>query len=62
MLKTGRCQGTEGLGVSGIDLFKPNLNAKCLVGGSLLYAPSQGVIRLPGTFVSPWHWAWFLVR
>ena len=61
MLKTGRCQGTEGLGVSGLDLFKPNLDAKCLVGGSLLYSPSQGVIRLPGTFVSPWHWAWFLV-
>jgi hypothetical protein len=19
------------------------------------------MIRLPGTFVSPWHWAWFLV-
>ena len=61
MLKTGRCQSTEGLGVSGIDLFKPNLDAKCFVGGSLLYSPSQGVIRLPGTFVSPWHWAWFLV-
>ena len=61
MLKTGRCEGTQGLGASGIDLFKPNLDAKCLVGGSLLYSPSQGVIRLPGTFVSPWHWAWFLV-
>jgi hypothetical protein len=61
MLKTGRCKGTEGLGASGLDLFKPNLDAKCLVGGSLLYSPSQGVIRLPGTFVSPWHWAWFLV-
>ena len=61
MLKTGRCKGTEGLGMSGLELFKPNLDARCLVGGSLLYSPSQGVIRLPGTFSSPWHWAWFLV-
>ncbi|MGK7955724.1 MAG: hormogonium polysaccharide biosynthesis protein HpsL [Crocosphaera sp.] len=59
MLKTGRCKGTDHL--TGIDLFKPKLHAKCLVGGSLLYAPSQGQIRLPGTFVSPWHWGWFLV-
>ncbi len=59
MLKTGRCKGTDHL--TGIDLFKPKLEAKCLVGGSLLYSPSQGQIRLPGTFVSPWHWAWFLV-
>lgn len=59
MLKTGRCQGTNHL--SGEQLFKPRLDAKCLVGGSLLYSPSQGQIRLPGTFVSPWHWSWFLV-
>ncbi|MDJ0658967.1 MAG: hormogonium polysaccharide biosynthesis protein HpsL [Crocosphaera sp.] len=59
MLKTGRCAGTDHL--TGEDLFKPKLDAKCFVGGSLLYAPSQGQIRLPGTFVSPWHWAWFLV-
>ncbi|ACB49603.1 unknown [Crocosphaera subtropica ATCC 51142] len=59
MLKTGRCAGTDHL--VGEDLFKPKLDAKCFVGGSLLYAPSQGQIRLPGTFVSPWHWAWFLV-
>ncbi|HAC64757.1 MAG TPA: hypothetical protein DCF68_14785 [Cyanothece sp. UBA12306] len=58
-LKTGRCAGTDHL--SGVELFKPRLEAKCLVGGSLLYSPSQGQIRLPGTFVSPWHWAWFLV-
>lgn len=61
MLKTGRCRGTEALDLTGVDLFKPNLDAKCLVGGSLLYSPSQGQIRLPGTFVSPWHWSWFLV-
>jgi hypothetical protein len=59
MLKTGRCVGTRDM--AGIDLFKPNLDAKCLVGGAVLYSPQQGQIRLPGTFVSPWHWAWFLV-
>ncbi|MEA5511464.1 hormogonium polysaccharide biosynthesis protein HpsL [Crocosphaera sp. UHCC 0190] len=59
MLKTGRCRGTDYL--TGLKLFQPQLTAKCLVGGSLLYSPSQGQIRLPGTFVSPWHWAWFLI-
>jgi hypothetical protein len=59
MLATGRCVGTRG--AVGVDLFKASLQAKCLVGGSLLYSPDQGQIRLPGTFVSPWHWAWFLI-
>ncbi|MBF2022013.1 MAG: hypothetical protein IGR93_18445 [Hydrococcus sp. C42_A2020_068] len=59
MLKTGRCVGTRNL--MGNDLFKPTVEAKCLVGGALLYSPQVGQIRLPGTFVSPWHWAWFLV-
>jgi hypothetical protein len=59
MLRTGRCVGTRNL--TGLELFKPTLEAKCLVGGALLYSPAQGQIRLPGTFVSPWHWAWFLV-
>ena len=59
MLATGICQGTRG--ALGGDLFRASLEAKCLVGGSLLYSPSQGQIRLPGTFVSPWHWAWFLI-
>jgi len=58
-LSSGRCQGTRGK--SGEDLFKANLDARCLVGGSLLFSPDEGVIRLPGTFVSPWHWAWFLI-
>lgn len=58
MLLTGRCQGTVG---EGADLFKASLEARCLVGGSLLYAPSQGQIRLPGTFVAPWQWGWFLI-
>jgi len=59
MLLSGRCAGTDHL--TGEGLFKATLDAKCLVGGSLLYSPSQGVIRLPGTFVSPWHWSWFLI-
>lgn len=58
MLKTGRCQATTG---TGDELFKASLEYKCLAGGALLYTPQQGQIRLPGTFVSPWHWAWFLV-
>ena len=31
------------------------------MGGSLLYTPSHGQIRLPGTFVAPWQWGWFLI-
>jgi hypothetical protein len=27
----------------------------------LLYNPNRDLIRLPGTFVSPWQWSWFLV-
>ncbi|MEC4805217.1 MAG: hormogonium polysaccharide biosynthesis protein HpsL [Jaaginema sp. PMC 1079.18] len=60
LLRSGICPSTEALGVTGDDLFKASLDAKCLVGGALTYTPSQGQIRLPGTFVSPWHWAWFL--
>ncbi|MGL5873483.1 MAG: hormogonium polysaccharide biosynthesis protein HpsL [Xenococcaceae cyanobacterium] len=58
-LASGRCTGTTG--ASGGDLFKTSIEARCFVGGALLYTPEQGVIRLPGTFVSPWHWAWFLI-
>jgi hypothetical protein len=58
-LLSGKCVGTRGL--TGSALFKATLEARCLVGGALLYSPEQGVIRLPGTFVSPWHWAWFLI-
>ena len=60
MLKTGRCASNSELGASGSGLFRASLKGKCLVGGSLLYSPEQNSIRLPGTFVSPWHWAWFL--
>jgi len=58
-LASGRCQGTDHL--TGDDLFKATLDAKCLVGGSLVFSPSQNMIRLPGTFVAPWQWAWFLI-
>ncbi|MDB9526579.1 hormogonium polysaccharide biosynthesis protein HpsL [Oscillatoria sp. CS-180] len=58
MLKTGYCQGTIG---TGDELFKASLDSRCLVGGALLYAPAQGQIRLPGTFVAPWQWGWFLI-
>lgn len=59
MLLTGICEGTSD--ASGADLFKASIGARCLVGGSLLYSPSQGVVRLPGTFVAPWQWGWFLI-
>ena len=58
MLRLGICQGTVG---SGEDLFKASLEARCFVGGSLLYSPEQGQIRLPGTFNAPWQWGWFLI-
>ncbi len=59
MLSIGICPGTRGL--VGSDLFKATLDAKCLVGGSLVFSPEVGIIRLPGTFVAPWQWAWFLI-
>lgn len=59
LLYTGKCQGTRGL--VGDDLFKATLDAKCLVGGSLVYSPEVNMVRLPGTFVAPWQWAWFLI-
>jgi len=42
-------------------LLKANLQRKCLVGGALGYFPAENFIRLPGTFVAPWQWAWFLI-
>jgi hypothetical protein len=59
LLVTGACQGTDHL--SGEALFRATIDARCFVGGSLVYSPSQGVQRLPGTFVAPWQWAWFLI-
>lgn len=59
LLLTGVCEGTRN--AVGADLFKATLDARCYFGGSLLYSPDEGVIRLPGTFVAPWQWAWFLI-
>ncbi len=58
MLKTGYCAGTSGVGA---EMFRASLGARCFVGGSLLYSPEVGQIRLPGTFVAPWQWGWFLI-
>ncbi|MGK7932938.1 MAG: hypothetical protein AB4041_16120 [Microcystaceae cyanobacterium] len=62
-LVTGICPGNVNL-PNPIDT-KATLQARCFVGGSLLYnptfQPNQYFQRLPGTFVSPWQWAWFLV-
>lgn len=59
MLSSGRCEGTDHL--VGDALFRATLDARCFVGGSLVWSPSQNMIRLPGTFVAPWQWAWFLI-
>ncbi|TAD82798.1 MAG: hypothetical protein EA000_16675 [Oscillatoriales cyanobacterium] len=58
-LLTGRCIGTDHL--EGSDLFKATIDARCFVGGSLVWSPSQNMVRLPGTFVAPWQWAWYLI-
>jgi hypothetical protein len=59
LLTTGICTGNANL--PGPLALRPNLQAHCFVGGSLLYNPSKGFLRLPGTFVAPWQWAWFLI-
>ncbi|MGB8686152.1 MAG: hormogonium polysaccharide biosynthesis protein HpsL [Microcoleus sp.] len=59
LLKSGRCAGTRGM--SGVELYKATLQARCFVGGSLVFSPEVKFIRLPGTFVAPWQWAWFLI-
>ena len=58
-LQQGICPGSA-------DLAEPinrkaSLLARCFVGGSLLYNPGGSLIRLPGTFVAPWQWGWFLI-
>ena len=58
MLEVGICQGTRG--VVGGALFKATLDARCFIGGSLVFSPGF-MIRLPGTFVAPWQWGWFLI-
>lgn len=59
LLVNGVCPGNTAL--PDPANVKASLQAQCFVGGSLLYNPSEGMIRLPGTFVAPWQWAWFLV-
>ncbi|MBO3459817.1 hormogonium polysaccharide biosynthesis protein HpsL [Aetokthonos hydrillicola Thurmond2011] len=59
LLLKGTCQGTRNL--EGAALFKASIAARCFIGGSLVYSPEQNMIRLPGTFVAPWQWAWFLI-
>ncbi|MEL4898199.1 hypothetical protein [Crocosphaera sp. Alani8] len=59
LLVNGICPGS-------VDLPAPSntsasLRAQCFVGGSLLFNPGRNLIRLPGTFVAPWQWAWFLI-
>lgn len=57
---------TQGICDGNVNLPEPafrrvTLQARCFVGGSLLYNPQLKLISLPGTFVAPWQWAWFLV-
>jgi len=59
MLRAGICEGTRF--EEGAAIFKASINNRCFVGGGLLYNPDEGVIRLPGTFVAPWQWGWFLI-
>ncbi len=59
LLLTGVCAGTRY--ATGDALFKASLEARCFFGGALIYSPQEGMIRLPGTFVAPWQWAWFLI-
>jgi hypothetical protein len=59
LLLVGVCEGTRN--ATGDALFKASLEARCYFGGALIYSPSEGMIRLPGTFVAPWQWAWFLI-
>jgi hypothetical protein len=59
MLVQGICPGNANLPEAAVN--KASLLARCFVGGSLLYNPRLGLIRLPGTFVAPWQWAWFLI-
>jgi hypothetical protein len=47
--------------MTGAELYKATLQARCFVGGSLVFSPEVKFVRLPGTFVAPWQWAWFLI-
>lgn len=59
LLLQGVCAGNSNL--PDPAPYRATLQARCFVGGSLLYNPARDLIRLPGTFVSPWQWGWFLI-
>jgi hypothetical protein len=59
LVVTGVCADNTGLPEH--LLLRANLQRKCLVGGALGYFPTENFIRLPGTFVAPWQWSWFLI-
>jgi len=59
LLATGVCNSTGNF--IGDDLFRVSLNSRCFIGGSLSFHPEIGLMRLPGTFISPWQWGWFLM-
>ena len=59
LVVSGYCPDNTGLAQN--LLLRANVQRKCLVGGALGYFPAENFIRLPGTFVAPWHWAWFLI-
>ena len=59
LLVANICPGNQGL--TGERLYRATLGARCFVGGALLYNQDVGSIRLPGTFVAPWQWGWFLI-
>jgi hypothetical protein len=59
LVVTGVCADNTGLPEH--LLLRANLQRKCLVGGALGYFPQNNFIRLPGTFVAPWQWSWFLI-
>lgn len=59
LLVNGVCEGNINLPEPAAS--RASLQARCFVGGSLLYRPEWGLIRLPGTFVAPWQWGWFLI-
>ena len=59
LLSQGICPGNVNLPEPAYR--RATLQARCFVGGSLLYNPERRLISLPGTFVAPWQWAWFLI-
>jgi len=59
LLANGICAGSSDLPAPAAT--RVSLQARCFVGGSLVYNPAKKLISLPGTFVAPWQWAWFLI-